>query len=144
MERRRADNQYRQLMKVSQMQVTKHIRTACAIATLLIAGGLGGCASYGATDGVENLWREIPIDQFEKGVTTQSQVLEWLGPPSQLISLQDQTVFYYLSEQTSGKGKLFIVWNQVDASSVYDRAIFFFDIDGVLQEMAYSKEAIDR
>jgi hypothetical protein len=36
------------------------------------------------------------------------------------------------------------VYNQVDSSSKYDRAIFFFDRDGVLQEFAYSKEVVER
>ena len=103
-----------------------------------------GCASFGAVDGVDNLWRDVPAGEFEKGVTTRSQVLERLGPPSQLISLQDQTVFYYLTENTSGKGEIFIVWNRVRAETEYDRAIFFFDADGVLQEFSFSKEEIPR
>ena len=115
-------------------------RTAALCAVLLISG----CASYGAVDGVDNLWREVSVDKFEKGVTTQAQILGQLGPPSQLISLRDQTVFYYLTEKMSGQGKIFIVWNQVSAESKYDRAIFFFDSEGVLQEFAYSKEQIPR
>jgi outer membrane protein assembly factor BamE (lipoprotein component of BamABCDE complex) len=116
-----------------------------ASATLIVlATVLSGCARFGATDGVENLWREIPVERFEKGVTTQAEVLELLGPPSQLIALNEQTVFYYLTERTSGTGKIFIVYNQVDASSRYDRAIFFFDRDGTLQEFAYSKEVVER
>jgi hypothetical protein len=67
-----------------------------------------------------------------------------LGPPSQLIALSDQTVFYYLTEKTSGKGYIFIFWNQVNAKSEYDRAIFFFDSDGVLEEFAYSQEEVER
>ena len=105
---------------------------------------LAGCASYGAVDGVDNLWREVSVDEFEKGVTTQADVLDRLGPPSQLINLQNQTVFYYLTEEMSGQGKIFIIWNQVSAESKYDRAIFFFDTDGILQEFAYSKEEIGR
>ena len=112
--------------------------------TSCVAVLISGCASYGSVDGVENLWREVSIDQFEKGVTTQTQILEILGPPSQLISLQDQTVFYYLTQEMSGKGQIFIIWNQVSAESKYDRAIFFFDTNGVLQEFAYSKEQIAR
>jgi outer membrane protein assembly factor BamE (lipoprotein component of BamABCDE complex) len=112
--------------------------------TLCAAVLLSGCANYGAVDGVDNLWREVPIDEFEKGITTQAEVLDLLGPPSQLIGLQDQTVFYYLTEEMSGHGKIFIVWNQASAKSQYDRAIFFFNMDGVLQEFAYSKEEIAR
>ena len=118
--------------------------TARIAANVIVAAILTGCASFGATDGVENLWRDVPVDRFEKGVTTQSEVLELLGPPSQLIGLEEQTVYYYLMQKTSGKGKIFILWNQVEADSKYDRAIFFFDLDGVLQEFAFSKEAVER
>jgi hypothetical protein len=121
-----------------QMNVSTRIpmSTLLAVSALLLAG----CARFGAVDGVENLWREVPPGVFEKGVTTQSEVLDRLGPPSQLISLQDQTVYYYLTEMTSGQGKIFIVWNQVSMKTRYDRAIFFFDVDGVLQEYALSEE----
>ena len=105
---------------------------------------IAACANYGSVDGVDNLWREVPIDQFQKGVTTQSDVLELLGPPSQLISLEKQIVFYYLAQQNKGKGMILIVYNQVNEKRQYDRAIFFFGQDGVLQEVSYSKETIDR
>ena len=111
---------------------------------LCIAVLISGCASYGSVDGVDNLWREVSIDQFEKGVTTQADILDQLGPPSQLINLQDQTVFYYLTQELSGTGQIFIVWNRVNAKSRYDRAIFFFDTNGTLQEFAFSKERIAR
>ncbi len=122
------------------MFLTKYLRMIIVSLALLIAG----CTSYGSIDGVSNLWREVPADQFQKGVTKQSDVLELLGPPSQLINLHDQTVFYYLTQRSSGQGKIFIVWNQVSVENQYDRAIFFFDTKGVLQEVAYSKEAIAR
>jgi len=102
------------------------------------------CAKFGSVDGVENLWREVPIDQFQRGVTTQSDVLELLGPPSQLINLEKQVVFYYLAQQRKGKGMILIVYNQMEEKHQYDRAIFFFDQDGVLQEVSYSKEVNDR
>ena len=105
---------------------------------------IAACANFGSVDGVENLWREVPIDQFQKGVTTQSNVLELLGPPSQLINLEKQVVFYYLAQQNKGKGMILIVYNKVDEKRQYDRAIFFFDQDGILQDVSYSKEAIDR
>jgi outer membrane protein assembly factor BamE (lipoprotein component of BamABCDE complex) len=113
-----------------------------SISVLLAAMLVAGCANFGAVDGVDNLWRELPAGAFEEGVTTRADVLELLGPPSQLINLSEQTVFYYLAQKTSGTGKIFIVWNQVRAESQYDRAIFFFDADGVLEEFAFSKEAI--
>jgi len=118
----------------------KYFRAVIVLAALVSCG----CASYGAVDGVDNLWRDVSIEQFQKGVTTQADVLELLGPPSQLINLHEQTVFYYLTARTSGQGKIFILWNQVNAESEYDRAIFFFNTAGILQELAYSKEQIER
>jgi outer membrane protein assembly factor BamE (lipoprotein component of BamABCDE complex) len=111
----------------------------CALTLLLSA-----CLNYGSVDGVDNLWRDIPLERFQKGVTSQSEVLDVLGPPSQLINLDNQVVFYYLAQQNEGRGKAFIVWNQLSEERRYDRAIFFFDPDGVLQEVAYSKETIPR
>ena len=116
-------------------------RIILALLFLLLSNG---CANYGSVDGVDNLWREVPMEQFEAGITTQSDVLELLGPPSQLIKLDDQVVFYYLAQQNKGTGMILIVWNKVDEKRQYDRAIFFFDTDGVLQEVSYSKEAIAR
>jgi len=121
-----------------------NLRHIAQASILMVSLGSAGCASYGAVDGVDNLWREIPVDQFQSGVTTQVDVLELLGPPSQLIRLQDEVVFYYLTNKSSGKGKIFIVWNEVSAESTYDRAIFFFNSDGVLQNSAYSREQIAR
>ncbi len=113
---------------------------------VFLASGLliAGCVNYGSVDGVSNIWREVPIEQFQRGVTTQSDVLELLGPPSQMIALHDQTVFYYLAQKSKGQGKIFIVWNQAREENLYDRAIFFFDTEGVLQEVSYSDEAIAR
>jgi len=121
------------------------ILTRCLmVAVAALAMSTTACTTYGSVDGVSNVWREVPVDQFQKGITTQSDVLELLGPPSQLISLHDQTVFYYLAQLSSGKGKIFIVWNQMSQESQYDRAIFFFNADAILEEVSYSKEAIAR
>lgn len=102
------------------------------------------CANFGSVDGVANLWREVPVDSFERGVTTQASVLEQLGPPSQLIRLEHGTAFYYLTEETTGKGVILLVWNRIQAQSRYDRAIFFFDEGGVLEEFSYSREQVAR
>ena len=112
--------------------------------TLAAVGIIAGCVNYGSVDGVSNIWREVPVEQFQQGVTTQSDVLELLGPPSQMIALHDQTVFYYLAQKSKGQGKIFIVWNQAREENLYDRAIFFFDTEGILQDVSYSEEAIAR
>lgn len=103
-----------------------------------------GCMSYGSVDGVDNVWREVSLDEFEAGTTTQAEILDRLGPPSQLIGLENGVVFYYLTQKTTGKGRVFIVWNEASERNRYDRAIFFFDTDGVLTDAAYSRESISR
>jgi len=111
---------------------------------ILLACLSAGCANYASVDGVDNLWREVPISDFVVDATTQAEVLDKLGPPSQLINLDSEVVFYYLARRQTGKGMIFIVWNDVRERNRYDRAIFFFDRDGVLTNVAYSDEAIAR
>lgn len=122
------------------MFAVRHLTMALALLLVLVAG----CTSFGSVDGVSNLWREIPADSFQEGVTTQAEVLDLLGPPSQLINLKDQSVFYYLAQRSSGTGRIFVVWNKTTEKTEYDRAIFFFDTDGILEEFAFSEEEIPR
>lgn len=65
-----------------------------------------------------------------------------LGPPSQVIALHDQTLFYYLREQLATKGLFLLLYNQMRENVSYDRAIFFFDRKGILTDFAYSAETI--
>ena len=102
---------------------------------------MAGCVRYQSLDGVENQWRELPEERLEAGTTTQSDILDWLGPPSQMIALGDQTVFYYLSQKQSGEAKILILWNQASDRTRYDRAVFFFDSNGVLTDYAIRDEA---
>jgi hypothetical protein len=97
-----------------------------------------GCARIAKTSGVENRWRDHSI-VFQKGVTTQQDVLDKLGPPSQIIALPAKTVFYYLFEETKGNIFILIVYNQANTHISYDRAVFFFNQDDILEEYALSK-----
>ncbi len=99
-----------------------------------------GCIVSRADSGVTNKWRDETLPAFESGKTTQSEVAHALGPPSQLINLDDQLVFYYLRERVRGRGMILIVYNQSREEIVYDRAIFFFDKKGILQDFSYSLE----
>jgi hypothetical protein len=113
---------------------------ATAIAALLLVPGLAGCVSKRSEMGVENNWRGPSPPVFEKGRSTQSDVMRALGPPSQVIGLQEQTLFYYLREQSRSKAVYLVVYNQTRQRILYDRAIFFFNKQGVLADFAYSKE----
>jgi outer membrane protein assembly factor BamE (lipoprotein component of BamABCDE complex) len=111
--------------------------TVLAAAILLAAPG---CIAKDATQGVRNLWRSETVATFEKGVSTQEDVLKALGPPSQLIALGDQTVFYYLLEMRRTRSAVLIVYNRTRTDIRYDRAIFFFDKEGRLTEFSTSHE----
>jgi len=120
-------------------QEEEAMRTAlCALLVLGLAA-VAGCASFERTRGVENTWRDPSVPAPVVGTTTQSDILEALGPPSQVIALRDQTVFYYLREQDKGRGGIFIVYNWLKEDVTFDRAIFFFDAEGVLQDYGLSK-----
>ena len=73
-------------------------------------------------------------------MTRQSEIADLLGPPSQVISVGENMIFYYLLEQNTGQGAFFIIYNQARERTLYDRAIFFFDQEGILTDYAYSKE----
>jgi outer membrane protein assembly factor BamE (lipoprotein component of BamABCDE complex) len=70
------------------------------------------------------------------GQSTRSDVLKNLGPPSQIISLQNGTAFYYLFEHAQGNGLILGVYNRFETQTNYDRAVFFFDQNGVLTDHA--------
>jgi outer membrane protein assembly factor BamE (lipoprotein component of BamABCDE complex) len=88
---------------------------------------------------IEPLWRQAVQAEWKPGKTTDADVIKVLGPPSQIITLGDQSVYYYLREKNRGKAYIFILWNQTTQSVEYDRAIFFFDKKGVLLKYSYSK-----
>ena len=103
---------------------------------------LAGCGVTRQTQGVMNKWRDESIPPFEKGQTTQSEVIELLGPPSQVIALNDGVVYYYMREFVISKGLFLIVYNVVRKQVSYDRAIFFFNSEGILTDYGYSEEQI--
>jgi len=111
-----------------------------ALAILVVT--VSGCVSSHSQLGVKNLWRSDKAPTFEKGKTTQAEVLEALGPPSQVIALHDQTIFYYLREQNKTRAYYLLVYNSSNEKITYDRAIFFFDKTAILQEYSLSHEAI--
>ena len=112
---------------------------ACAVLLLLACS----CSQTDNTTGVENNWRD-PSFTARVGSTSDSDVLEALGPPSQIINLGDQTVFYYIKENFRSDRLLLILYNQTERRTVYDRAAFFFDAAGILRKVAFSDTALPR
>jgi len=94
------------------------------------------CAQYENKRGVDVNWQSSVTSQLVKGESTRSDVLNLLGPPSQVISLEDETVFYYLFEHSDGDGLILIVYNRLRVDTSYDRAIFFFDENERLTDYA--------
>ncbi len=117
----------------------EYLRTSCFICLLLGSVLLvSGCVSTESQAGVENNWQN-QIDSFIPRETTQADVLELLGPPSQIIALHGREVFYYLKEVAKRKGTILIVYNKLDETVHYERAVFFFDEDGLLEQFSISK-----
>jgi outer membrane protein assembly factor BamE (lipoprotein component of BamABCDE complex) len=107
------------------------LRVVLAV-TLVIA--LSSCAQFRDKRGVEVTWQPAAMAKMEKGKTTRREVLTSFGPPSQVISLGDETVLYYLFEKSAGEGLILILYNRFDVQTQYDRAVFFFDTNDVLTE----------
>ena len=97
---------------------------------------LAGCAQYTDKRGVEVTWDPSTLGDFAVGETTRNDVLASLGPPSQVISLDDETAFYYLFERSGGDGLILVVYNRFRIDTGYDRAIFFFDEEDRLTDYA--------
>jgi len=98
-------------------------------ATLLCA-----CAQFESKRGVEMNWHTTVTQQLVPGKSTRKDVLALLGPPSQVIALEDESVLYYLFEHSQGEGVILILYNRFDIDTRYDRAIFFFDDHDVLTD----------
>lgn len=116
----------------------------CSIAGLAILVALvTSCVNVSSERGVEKRWGGKPSgvsnNQWTKGTTTKGEILKDLGPPSQVVSLGDETVFYYLRENMKGRGLILFFYNDVRVSAQYDRAIFFFDQNGKLSDMSISE-----
>lgn len=106
--------------------------------TLLLLGLLPGCTHIQTERGLAPIWNQVESDAFQIGSTHQSDVMALLGPPSQIINGHRGDIFYYLHEKATGTGIILLLYNEVDLSTRYDRAIFFFDADGALLDYARS------
>lgn len=104
------------------------------LSVMVLALFLTACAQYKSERGVEVAWDESTLASFEQGVTTRGDVMEALGPPSQLLSLGDETVLYYLNESSNGKGLILVLYNRFEVDADYDRAVFIFDADDRLAD----------
>jgi outer membrane protein assembly factor BamE (lipoprotein component of BamABCDE complex) len=107
-----------------------------SILTISCLGLISGCVQFKSKRGVEVAWQEQVMAQLQPGQATRKDVLKLLGPPSQVISLEEETVLYYLFEKAEGDGLILIVYNRMEIDTRYDRAIFFFDGNDVLTDLS--------
>ena len=118
------------------------MKMLASVILLFMIGATISCASWKNQQGVANKWRDESGPRIEIGKTNQTEIAKLLGPPSQIIGLDDQIIFYYLLEKKVGKGAFFILFNWSNEKVTYDRAIFFFDKNGLLNDYAYSLEKV--
>jgi len=108
---------------------------------LLLPLLFSGCVNYQREMGAENIWRDNVV--FTKGTTTTEELLAKLGPPSQIIDMNEKVVLYYLQEQVVGSGLILLLYNTSEERTTFDRAIFVFNKEGVLEDYAYSRVNTD-
>jgi outer membrane protein assembly factor BamE (lipoprotein component of BamABCDE complex) len=113
-----------------------------ALPCLVLAAALAGCTRAQSQRGVEPTWLSVPGDAFSVDSTHKSQVMALLGPPSQVITHSDGEIFYYLHESAVTRGTILLVYNTVTTTTSYDRAIFFFDRDGVLRDFSTAAASV--
>jgi hypothetical protein len=68
----------------------------------VVLGGVllsAGCASWDGYAGVDNRWRAEDVPAWEPGKTKAAEVVNFLGPPSQLIPLHDETKNFAYSNE---------------------------------------------
>jgi outer membrane protein assembly factor BamE (lipoprotein component of BamABCDE complex) len=105
-----------------------------SLITLLCLGLLSACVQFKSKRGVEVAWQRDVVEKLVRGQSTRADVLDALGPPSQVITLQEETVLYYLFEKAEGEGIILILYNRIEVDTRYDRAIFFFDENDLLTD----------
>lgn len=109
----------------------------------LVLALLAGCAQYENRRGVDVTWEAASVGQLTRGQSTRREVLALLGPPSQVIALEGETVLYYLFERSQGDGLILLLYNRMTIDTRYDRAIFFFDENDILTDFSSHVAAPD-
>lgn len=106
------------------------------VSSLILCALVAGCINNRSERGVEALWEAPGHDAFVVGRTTRAEVLDELGPPSQIVTLGEGSAYYYLLEKTHARGLILLLYNSRNEKTVYERAVFFFDRNGVLTDYA--------
>ena len=67
-------------------------RLPAIILLSLAVAVLGGCVQFESKRGVEVNWKDAVTDKLVQGQSTRRDVLEVLGPPSQVIGLDNESI----------------------------------------------------
>ena len=73
---------------------------------------LQACAQYENKRGVDVRWHESATSELTRGTSTRSDVLKLLGPPSQVIALDDESALYYLFDHARGDSLILVPYNR--------------------------------
>ena len=87
------------------------VRLVPALLALFVVVSTSACINMRSDRGVEARWHHIDADDFAPGKTTRGEILEELGPPSQILSIAEGSAFYYMLETTRAKGIILLVYN---------------------------------
>ena len=117
------------------------MKTAAAALILWLVAGLSGCSIADRRAGIPNRWHD-EARRFQRGKTTEQEVLDALGPPSHVLEINDRTAYYYLLEDDHTWAVTAVVFNYSNIKAKFDRAIFFFDADRKLAEFAVSRRRL--
>ncbi len=79
--------------------------------------------------------KQWSFDKIQLNITTEKQVLESFGPPSliDIKSMKERTIYYYWVEKLKNKSLYLFVYNYWNVDIKYDRAMFIFNKDGILE-----------
>lgn len=110
------------------------------VAALLV---LAGCSGATVQSGVANRWRS-PGARYVAGQTSLDDVLRDLGPPSQIVPLENGgSIYFYVLQETSTFGVNALLFKTTDIDVYYDRALFQFDGQERLVRHSISGQAIE-
>ncbi len=104
----------------------KIVRTAIVLLPLC----LGGCLWADAIDG--SSWSRETVAKIEVGKTTRAQVLEWLGPPRQLLRLTEGEALVYSCSLEKSTGFSIIVASTWRNDKQYDAVTVIVNRDGIV------------
>jgi hypothetical protein len=112
------------------------------ILSVLCMSFLLGCTMGYRNVGTSHKWQTIE-HQIKIGVTTESDLLKSLGPPSlmDMRSMSGKTIYYYWMERLKNRSLYLLLYNYWDVDIKYDKAMFIFNKNGVLEYYGISYDA---